>query len=157
MSPHDLNLRLSRHFTLREAVKSQTAARKGIDNTPSVERIAPMVRVAEHILEPVRANYGVKFSPNSFFRCLELNRAIGSKDTSQHIKGEAVDIEIPGQTNFDVAQWISQNLDFDQLILECYQPGDPHSGWVHVSYVSAAENRRETLHFNGKFYARGLS
>jgi hypothetical protein len=156
MSPHDLNLRLSRNFTLREAVKSQTASRLGIDNTPPLEVIPKLVRVAEHILEPARAHYGVKYSPNSFFRCPELNRAIGSQDTSQHIKGEAVDIEIPGQTNFDVAQWISQNLDFDQLILECYQPGDPHSGWVHASYVSAAENRREILHYNGKFYAWGL-
>ncbi|WP_085593479.1 D-Ala-D-Ala carboxypeptidase family metallohydrolase [Thalassospira sp. MCCC 1A01428] len=156
MSPHDLNLRLSRNFTLREAVRSQTAARKGIDNTPSVELIAPMVRVAEHILEPIRAHAGIGYSPNSFFRCLELNRAIGSKDTSQHIKGEAVDVEVPGISNFDLAQWISQNLDFDQLILECYQPGDLHSGWVHISYVSVAENRREILHYNGKFYARGL-
>ena len=158
MSPHDLNLRLSRHFTLREAVKSQTASRRGIDNTPPLELIPAMVRVAEHILEPVRARFRTPIVPSSFYLCPKLNAAVGSTNPdSQHTKGEAVDFEIAGFTNYEIAKWVSENLDFDQLILECYVPGDPSSGWVHVSYVSATENRREILHYNGNNYMPGLS
>lgn len=156
MSPNDLNKKLSAHFTLREAVRSQTAARRGIDNTPPLETIPALVRVAEHILEPVRAQFGVPFSPNSFYRSPALNAAIGGASHSQHTKGCAVDIEIPGHSNYEVAKWISENLDFDQLILECWKPDDPHAGWVHCSYVSVSENRREILRWDGKIYRKGL-
>ncbi|KZB51110.1 D-Ala-D-Ala carboxypeptidase family metallohydrolase [Thalassospira xiamenensis] len=158
MSPHDLNQRLSRHFTLREAVKSNVAMRNGIDNTPSLELIPAMVRVAEHILEPVRAHFRTPIVPSSFYRCPALNTAVGSTNpNSQHTKGQAVDFEIAGFTNYEIAKWISENIDFDQLILECYVPGDPSSGWVHVSYASVSENRREILHYNGRHYIPGLS
>ncbi len=158
LSPDDLNQRLSTHFTLREALKSNVAMRHGIDNTPPRELIPAMVRVAEHILEPVRVQFRTPIVPESFYRCPALNTAVKSKNpNSQHTKGEAVDFEIAGFTNYEIAKWISENLDFDQLILECYVPGDPSSGWVHVSYASISENRREILHYNGKFYAPGLS
>lgn len=158
MSPHDLNQRLSRHFTLREAVKSNVAMRQGIDNTPSLELIPAMVRVAEHILEPVRAQFRTPIVPSSFYRSPALNTAVGSTNpNSQHTKGQAVDFEIAGFTNYEIAKWISENIDFDQLILECYEPGDPSSGWVHVSYASVSENRREILHYNGRHYIPGLS
>lgn len=158
ISPDDLNQRLSAHFTLREALKSNVAMRHGIDNTPPLELIPAMVRVAEHILEPTRAQFKTPIVPNSFYRCRALNTAVRSTNPdSQHIKGEAVDFEIAGFTNYEIAKWISENLDFDQLILECYTPGDPSSGWVHCSYFSVSENRREILHYNGKYYARGLS
>lgn len=157
LSPDDLNQRLSAHFTLREALKSNVAMRHGIDNTPPLDLIPAMVRVAEHILEPARANFKTPIVPNSFYRCPALNDAVGSKPTSQHTKGEAVDFEIAGFTNYEIAKWISETLDFDQLILECYTPGDPSSGWVHCSYVSVSENRREILHYNGKHYMPGLS
>lgn len=157
MSPHDLNQRLSRHFTLREAVKSNVAMRHGIDNTPSLELIPAMVRVAEHILEPVRAQFRTPIVPSSFYRCPALNTAVGSTKNSQHTKGQAVDFEIAGFTNYEIVKWISENIDFDQLILECYVPGDPSSGWVHVSYASVSENRREILHYNGRHYIPGLS
>ncbi|WP_417825173.1 D-Ala-D-Ala carboxypeptidase family metallohydrolase [Thalassospira lucentensis] len=158
LSPDDLNQRLSTHFTLREALKSNVAMRHGIDNTPPRELIPAMVRVAEHILEPVRVQFRTPIVPSSFYRCPALNTAVGSANpNSQHTKGEAVDFEIAGFTNYEIAKWISENLDFDQLILECYVPGDPSSGWVHVSCASISENRREILHYNGKFYAPGLS
>ena len=154
----DLNQRLSTHFTLREAVRSQVANRWKVDNTPPIELIPAMVRVAEHILEPTRAHVKTPIIPSSFYRCPALNTAVGSDNPhSQHTKGQAVDFEIAGFTNYEIAKWISENLDFDQLILECYVPGDPSSGWVHCSYASVSENRREILHFNGKFYAPGLS
>jgi len=141
---------LTTHFTLTEAAKSQAAERLGIDNQPGMAIIAKLVRTANHILEPVRANYGKSFSPSSWYRCLELNRRLGSKDTSRHVKGEAVDFEVPGVDNLELAHWINDNLDFDQLILEFYDPRYPSSGWVHCSYVSQDENRGEVLTIQSK-------
>ena len=152
----DRNVRLSPHFTLGEACRSQTAVRLGIANEPPTDVAAALVRTAEIILEPCRAHFGVPFSPSSWFRCLELNRAIGSRDTSQHVKGQAVDIEIPGVANLDLARFVMAEMDYDQLILEFWDGQDPHAGWVHVSYVSAAENRRQALRFDGRSYRPGL-
>ncbi len=138
-------MKLSEHFTLRELTRSDTATRRGIDNTPNEDEIENLKLVAENILEPVRKHFGFPFSPNSGFRCLELNRAIGSKDTSQHIRGQAVDIELPGIDNFDLAVWIRDNVpSYDQLILEFHVPGDPTSGWVHCSF-KATDNRLAQL------------
>jgi hypothetical protein len=81
---------------------------------------------------------------NSGYRGPALNEAVGGSSNSQHCKGEAVDIECPGTGNYDVAKWIEDNLDFDQLILEFYTPGIPDSGWVHVSYKSEG-NRKQSL------------
>lgn len=149
-------MKLSNNFTLGELTKSSTAERSGIDNTPSDEEVHALRQVAIMILQPVREYYGVPFIPNSGFRCIKLNRAIGSKDTSQHTKGQAVDFEIPGIGNYDLAGWIKDNLDFDQLILECYKPGEPSSGWVHCSYVSKEDNRHKALTYDGKKYLNGL-
>lgn len=137
-------MKISEHFTLHEAMKSQTAERLGIDNTPPDEIKPAIIQTANLILEPVRNFYGVGFSPSSWFRCLELNRAIGSKDTSQHPKGEAVDFEVPGVSNLEVAAWIREHLVFDQLILEFWTPDDPFAGWVHCSVVFG-KNRGEVL------------
>lgn len=140
----DLMMQISPHFKLYELVKSETADRLGIDNTPPAAMVPKLTRLAGHLLEPVRNKFGIPFSPNSGYRCLKLNRALGSKDTSQHVKGEAVDIELPGVPNGDLARWIEGNLDFDQLILEFYTPGKPTSGWVHVS-LADADNRGDVL------------
>jgi len=150
-----MSLKLSRNFYLHELVKSQTALRHGIDNTPPDEVIEKLRDVATHILQPARDHFNVAIVPNSGYRCLELNRALGSKDTSQHIKGEAVDFEVPGVTNYDLARWIRDTLEFDQCILECYTPGQPHSGWVHCSYVKG-ENRGNLLTYDGHSYREGL-
>lgn len=138
-------MNLSDNFTLAEAMKSQTAIRNGIDNTPPDEIIPRLKATAQNILQPCRDHYGKSITPSSWYRCLDLNRAVGSKDSSQHRKGEAVDFEVPGVSNHDLAHWINYNLDFDQLILEFHDPSDPSSGWVHCSYVSPEENRREVL------------
>lgn len=151
----DLNARLSEHFTLRELVRSQQAARHGIDNTPPEAVVNSLELICVNILEPVRKHYGVPFSPNSGYRSPELNARIGGSRASQHISGQAVDIEVPGISNYDLAVWIKGNLIFDQLILEHYQPGDPYSGWVHVSY-SGSGNRGHCLTFDGKSYKPGL-
>ena len=127
-------MKLSENFKLHELTKSSTAARHGIDNTPNAAQIVHLKLVAEKILEPVRANFHRPIYPSSGFRSLPLNRRIGSKDTSQHTKGEAVDFEIAGVDNKHLFDWIHDNLEFDQLILEFYKPGIPNSGWVHCSY-----------------------
>lgn len=129
-------MNLSSNFTLAEAMKSQTALRLGIDNRPADDLIPALTAVAENILEPARAHFGIPFAPSSWFRCRELNRAIGSEDGSQHVAGAAVDFEIPGVSNARLARWCRDNLvDFDQLILEFWNPDDPAAGWVHCSYV----------------------
>ena len=149
-------MKLSPHFTLEEACKSQVALRLGIDNSAPPPAIARMRLVAERILEPVRNRYSVPIVPSSWFRCPALNEAIGSKNNSQHTTGDAVDFEVPGQANPDVARWISDNLDWDQMILEFFREGDPYSGWIHCSYVGAG-NRRQILRYNGKRYQEGLA
>ena len=137
-------MKLSDHFTLEELTKSSTAERKGIENTPGDEEIENLTILCEKILEPVRVHYGIPFVPNSAFRCPELNTAIGSSDRSQHVTGQAVDFEIPGVSNKEVALWVKDNLVFDQLILEFYKEGQPSSGWVHCSYRAAGEDGTDT-------------
>lgn len=148
-------MKLSPHFSLSELTKSHTAVRLGINNEPGPEEIENLTRLTLSILEPVRREFGLPFTPSSGFRCLELNRAIGSKDTSQHIKGEAVDFEIPTVTNRIVAAWMQSHLKFDQLILEFHEPSDPSSGWIHVS-LKARGNRSEVLTINSTGVHKGL-
>ncbi|MEQ9111207.1 MAG: D-Ala-D-Ala carboxypeptidase family metallohydrolase [Rhodospirillaceae bacterium] len=128
--------KLSDHFTLAEACKSQIAVRKGIKNTPPATAIPRLVRVATHILEPVRAQFRRPFSPSSWYRSPILNAAVGSKPTSHHLSGRAVDFEVPGVANVDLARWCAAHLKFDQLILEFYREGDPTSGWVHCAIAA---------------------
>lgn len=149
-------MQLSQNFSLREAMRSQTAERKGINNTPNDEQIEALRKVAENILQPVRDHYGVPFSPSSWFRSVELCLAIGSKSTSQHAKGQAADFEVPGIANVDLAKWISENLEFDQIILEFWKPNDPRAGWVHCSYVGPGANRKKVLRFDGRTFQNGL-
>ena len=140
---------LSTHFSLSELTKSSTAVRKGIDNTPDDTAVENLIVLCRGVLEPVREHYEIPFIPNSGFRCLELNREIGSSDTSQHVTGNAVDFEIPGIDNKDVARWVMENCDFDQLILEFYKEGVPASGWVHCSYDVDKDHRKSARIFDG--------
>ena len=152
-------MKLSEHFTLEELCKSQTAIRMGIDNSPSTSQVDSLRYLAQRILEPVRSEYGVPYTPSSGYRSPALNRAIGGSSTSQHCLGQAADIEIPNLSNLALAWWIRTHLDFDQLILEHFDNSDPSSGWVHVSVVSPESrkyNRHDTLVYDGKSYSRGL-
>ena len=135
-------MKLSTNFTVAEYIKSQTATRHGIDNEMSSEHRTNAERLFENVVQPVREKFGVTII-TSGYRSPELNAKIGGSSKSQHCKGEAVDIECPGTPNYDVAKWISDNLDFDQLILEFYTPGIPDSGWVHVSYKT--EGNRQSI------------
>ena len=135
-------MKLSKHFSFSEAIKSQTAERNYIDNTPPDEYLSKIIAVAENILEPVRLHFGVPFSPSSWYRSKELCLKIGSKTTSQHALAEAVDFEVPGVDNLTLATWCEYNLVYDKLILEFYTDEDPASGWVHASYRES-NNRHE--------------
>lgn len=150
-------MKLSDNFSLIEFTKSQTAERKGIENTPNeIQKIA-MESLCENILERVRSSFGKPVMINSGYRSPALCEAIGSKATSQHCKGEAADIEIYGVSNYDLAKYIENNLNFDQLILECWDGIEPNSGWVHVSYVDDTTNRKDVLTYTrAGGYTKGI-
>ena len=138
-------MKLGNYFWLSEMTRSQTALRRGIDNTPSQEETANLRDLVYYVLDPIRDNFRLPVTVNSGFRCQELNKALGSKSTSQHTQGKAADIEIVTVSNLDLAKWIRDNMDFDQLILEFHTVGDPRSGWVHISWDSRDSNRRQVL------------
>ena len=125
---------LTANFSLHELTKSETALRMGFDNAPDAEATENLRLLCEKVLQPVRDHYGKGVKVNSGFRSPESNAAVGGSKTSDHCLGRAADIEIPGVPNAELAQWIMDNLDYTQLILEFYTPGIPDSGWVHVSY-----------------------
>lgn len=145
---------LSPSFSLAEFTKSQTAIRRGIANDPPPAHLAAMQLLCAKVLEPVRLHFGRPVKISSGYRSAALNKAIGGAASSQHSVGEAADFEIAGLANIDVAQWIMRTLRYDQLILECYTPGQPNSGWIHVSYREPC--RQQELTFDGKRYRAGL-
>jgi len=150
-------MKLSDNFSVIEFTKSQTAERKGIQNNPNEIHTIAMVELCLNVLERVRSAFGKPVTINSGYRSPALCEAIGSKSTSQHCDGEAADIEIYGVSNYDLAKYIENNLNFDQLILECWDGIEPNSGWVHVSYVNENANRKEVLTYtraNG--YTKGI-
>jgi hypothetical protein len=125
---------LTANFSLHELSKSETALRMGFDNTPTPEAEANLKALCEHVLQPIRDHYGKGVKVNSAYRSPESNAAVGGSKTSDHCKGMAADIEIPGVPNAELAEHIKANYKFTQLILEFYTSGIPDSGWVHVSY-----------------------
>ena len=151
-------MNLTKNFTLSEMVKSETALRHGMDNTLGETEIANLKQLAEKVLQPVRDAYGKGVKVNSGYRHPEVNAKVGGSKTSDLCKGQAADIEIPGVANADLAKWITENLDFTQVILEFYTPGVPDSGWVHVSYdpenlkkqvLTATKRDGKTVYLNG--------
>ena len=135
---------LTKNFSLLELTKSQTAERKGIDNTPSTEHQENLKKLCENVLQPIRDHFSCVVSVSSGYRSPVLCAAIGSKSTSQHARGEAAEFEIFGVSNKELADWIHYNTNYDQLILEYWNESDPNSGWVHCSY-SESNNRRQYL------------
>ena len=141
---------LSEHFSLAEMTKSSLATRQAIDNTPGAEQVKALRALCENVLEPVRALVREKsgkplyVSVSSGYRSQQVNRAIGGSIGSQHVLGEAADIEVPGLSNLVLATWIAESsIPYDQLILEHFRDGVPDSGWVHVSHRAKA--RRQVL------------
>ena len=148
-------MQLSKHFKLIEFEKSMTATRLGIKNKAGSGEIKNLTDLCYGVLEPTRAKFDKPITITSGYRSEELCEAIGSKKTSQHTKGQAVDFEIAGISNLEVALWISNNCDFDQLILEYWNDEEPNAGWIHVSFVEGS-NRKQILTFDGKNYTNGL-
>ena len=137
-------MKLTENFNLLELTKSQTAERKGIDNTPSPTHQENLKSLCTSILQPIRDHFGRVVSVSSGYRSVDLCVAIGSSTGSQHAKGEAADFEIFGLSNKELADWINENLTYDQLILEYWKESDPNSGWVHCSF-SLNGNRKQYL------------
>jgi putative chitinase len=135
-------MKLTEHFSLAEMIVSPTAKRLGLSNTPTPEHIENMRYCCEKILEPVRNHFGKPVQINSSYRAPLVNKAVGGSKTSQHVNGQAIDFEIPGIDNKVVADWIGDNLEFDQIILEFYTKGDKNSGWVHASIKKGGGNRK---------------
>ena len=127
-------MNLSANFTLKELTKSDTATRLGLENSPDEATIENLKLLCQEVLQPIRDHFGKSVTVNSGFRSPESNAAVGGSKTSDHCLGRAADIEIDGIPNPELAQWIMDNLDYTQLILEFYTQGQPNSGWVHVSY-----------------------
>jgi len=137
-------MKLSNNFTLHELTYSDMAIRKGMNNEPNEEQINNLKLVCENILEPVRANFNSPVIISSGYRSVAVCEAVGSSAKSQHTKGQAADFEIVGIANKDVADWIVNNLDYDQCILEFWKESEPNSGWVHCSY-NVSGNRKQYL------------
>ena len=139
-----MEIRISKHISIKEATRSNTAERLGIDNFPDSPTLVNMQALAENVFEPLREHFGHPIYITSFYRSPELNKAIGGSTTSQHCKGEAIDIDdvIGESTNADFFNYIKDNLEFDQLIWEFGNDDNPN--WVHVSY-NASNNRGNVL------------
>lgn len=157
VADRDASLRLSPHFTLGELVRSPRAEAAGIDNFPDdLSVVAALAALVATVLEPLRVGIGAPVRLNSGYRCERLNALVGGVSASQHLFGQAADIEADGWDNFRLARWIEANLPFDQLILEGHTVGVPGSGWVHVSWRAAPPCRRQAMTMSRGAYAAGL-
>ncbi len=136
---------ISKHISEKEATKSITALRLGIDNTPNGTAIQNMKILAEKVFEPLRAWVGGAIKITSMYRSPDLCLALNSKVSSQHCKGQAVDIDdVYGhKTNAEMFKFIKDKLSFDQMIWEFGNETNPD--WIHVSYVSEEKNRNRVL------------
>ena len=136
-------MKLSQHLDLSEVTRSNEAKRKGISNMPTSEHIENFKKLAENIFEPIRKHFGVPIMISSGYRSKELNKAIGGATTSQHLLGQAIDIDMDGTpngvTNKMVFDYIKAHLNFDQLINEF------DYSWVHVSYNPTGKQRKQIL------------
>jgi zinc D-Ala-D-Ala carboxypeptidase len=139
-------MRISKHISYEEAIRSETAIKFGIDNNPNTEQILNMQELAMQVFEPIRTRFNLPIGISSFYRSLELNKRIGGATASQHNTGEAMDINaniFGGLTNAQIFDFIKNNLEFDQLIWEFGNDDEP--AWVHVSYKRNGGNRKQIL------------
>lgn len=139
-------MKISEHISYKEATRSVTALRLGIDNTPNEYQLQNMELIAKNVFEPLRKAVGGAIKINSFFRCEDLNKAIGGSSRSQHCQGRAIDVDdnYGHMSNNDMYKYIKENLDFDQLIFE-FPDENGNASWIHVSYVDADSNRKRCL------------
>lgn len=136
--------RLSKYFLLSEFVNSNVAARNNINNSPNAEERKNMKDLCVNVLDPVREHFNRPVVLSSGFRSKELNTKVRGSKTSDHRFGCAADFEIKGISNYEVAKWIEDNLEYKQLILEFNEPSQPNSGWIHCSYKEGV-NKKQSL------------
>jgi hypothetical protein len=138
-------MQLSKHLSLAEIMRSETAKRKGISNMPTEEHLANFKLLAEKVFEPIREHFKVPIHISSGYRSKALNTAIKGSLSSQHCTGEAIDIDMDGTsiTNAQIFNYIKDNLNFDQMIWEFGTDKNPD--WVHVSYESTGKQRKQIL------------
>lgn len=140
-------MKISKHLSLAEVIRSEAAKRKGISNMPTKQHLSNFVALAENVFEKVREHFDVPIYISSGYRSAELNYIIGGAVNSQHSMGEAIDIDMDGSdsgvTNADIFNYIKDNLEYDQLIAEFPKNGNP--SWVHVSYKSKGKQRKQVL------------
>ena len=142
-------MQLTKNFHLSELIKSQTASRLSIKNIPNEIVISKLRLLCEKVLQPIRDNFDLPVIISSGYRSPDVNRAVGGSSKSQHMTGEAADFDIPSIDNYTLAQWIKENLNYDQLILEFYTGGN--SGWIHVGYSPRHLNQELTINRYGSF------
>lgn len=139
-------MQISKHLTLDECTHSDTAIKLGIvNNNPTLDAIENMKLLAEKVFEPIREHFKAPIYVSSVYRGIPLNVAIGGSKTSQHVAGQAMDIDMGDKqkpSNFEIFQYIKKNLVFDQLIWELGTDKNP--SWVHVSYCKI-NNRKQVL------------
>ena len=145
--------KISEHVSYKEGVHSNTAVRRGFDNTPNPDQLKCMHEVAQYLFEPLREWVGGPIKINSFFRGEPTNTAIGGSKYSQHMKGQAMDIDdtFGHKTNAEMYHYIKDNLDFDQMVWEFGDDKNPN--WIHISFVTHRPNRKKltvALKKNGK-------
>ncbi len=138
-------MQLSKHLSLAEVMRSETAKRKGISNMPTPEHIENFKKLAEKVFEPIREHFGKPIHLSSGYRSKALNEAVKGSSSSQHCSGEAIDIDMDGTDikNVEIFNFIKDNLEFDQLIWEFGTDINPD--WVHVSYESTGKQRKMIL------------
>lgn len=139
-------MKLSKNFTLEEMLYSSTAEARHIKNImfDTTTCVANLTGLCQKVLQPIREHFG-PVVVSSGYSCAALNKIIGRKNTSQHAKGEAADLQLKNGSNYDLAKWIRDNLEFDQLIYESrLRNGKPYD-WVHVSYKLDGTNRNQVL------------
>lgn len=138
-------MQLSKHLSLAEVTRSESAKRNGISNQPTPEHLENFKKLAEKVFEPIREHFNVPIHISSGYRSAALNKKIGGASSSQHCSGEAIDIDMDGTsiTNKQVFDFIKQHLEFDQLIWEFGTSSNPD--WVHVSYESTGKQRKQVL------------
>lgn len=129
-----------KHFTIAELCRSNTADRLGINNRCNQDHVVNLTALVNNVLDPLREWYGKPLTVSSGYRCPELNKAVRGSSTSQHMKGEAADIDTGDRGQYKLLfDYIQKNLPFDQLIDES------NFSWVHVSYRADGENRNQVL------------
>ncbi|SFR58219.1 Peptidase M15 [Yoonia tamlensis] len=150
-----LNPMLSKDLDLFTLCRSDTAAAQGIHNLPDADVVANLGRLCQHVLQPAIDHFDLPLFVTSGYRCAQLNREIGGLDNSQHLHGEAADIMMGGITNDTLAHWLADNTEFDEIILEKFDPRCGEYGWVHVS-CTADQNRKKLSTFDGDSFHNGF-